>query len=287
MTNNDETQGNDLAQNNEPAVKEPVDANGSTANPSPREAHTSAGENTLAGEDVEAGAMEPDDTRPEGKEPDDAEPDDAEQSGADADGEEAPTGKEGKKKRTVKQEILSWIGLLLAAVAIATVVRALLMEPIKVDGRSMLETLQDGEIVLVTKPKMLLGRLERGDVVICRFPTREKEFTLPVGASLDLSVTNHTLFVKRLVALPGDTVAVIGGVLYVNDQAVQEPYVTYPSRADYPPRRLGADEYMVMGDNRANSHDSRSSDVGPLTKDMIVGRAAFVLFPLDRFGTVR
>ena len=194
---------------------------------------------------------------------------------------------EGKKKRTVKQEILSWIGLLLAAVAIATAVRALLIEPIKVDGRSMLETLQHGEIVLVTKPKMLLGKLERGDVVICRFPTREKQYKLSIGASLDIGLTNHTLFVKRLVALPGDAVAILGGVLYVNDQPVEEPYVTHVSRMDYPRRVLQDNEYMVMGDNRANSHDSRSADVGPLTKDMIVGKASFVLFPFDRFGPVK
>lgn len=200
---------------------------------------------------------------------------------------EPVTAKEGKTKRTVKQEILSWIGLLLTAVAIATLVRALLIEPIRVDGRSMLETLQDGEIVLVTKPKMLLGMLERGDVVICRFPTRETEYTLPVGASLDLSLTAHTLFLKRLVALPGDSVAVTGGVLYVNDEAVDEPYITYVARTDYPRRVLDRDQYMVMGDNRANSHDSRSSDVGPLTKDMIVGRAAFVLFPFSRIGMVK
>lgn len=203
-------------------------------------------------------------------------------------GKPAKAGKgEGKKKRTVKQEILSWVGLLLAAVAIATVVRALLIEPIKVDGRSMLETLQDKEIVLVTKPKMLLGRLERGDVVICRFPAREKEYRMRIGASLDVSVTNHTLFVKRLVALPGDSVAMSGGVLYVNDQAVEEPYITYPSMEEYPRRVLGDNEYMVMGDNRANSRDSRSAEVGPLTRDMIVGRAAFVLFPFSRLGPVK
>ena len=109
-------------------------------------------------------------------------------------------GKKEKKKKTVGQEILSWVGTLLLAVVIAMSVRALLFEPIRVDGKSMLETLQDGEIVLVTKPAVLLNKLERGDVVIVRFPNRNKVADLRLGAPLDLQLVSHELFVKRLVA---------------------------------------------------------------------------------------
>ena len=192
-----------------------------------------------------------------------------------------------KKKKTVWQEIMSWVGTLLLAVVIAMTIRALLFEPIRVDGASMLETLQDGEIVLVTKPAVLFNRLQRGDVIICRFPNRNKETAIKLGAPLDLAFVQHELFVKRLVALPGDSVAILGGVLYVNDAPVQEDFIRYPARTDFSRVTLGPDQYMVMGDNRANSHDSRARDVGPISRSMIVGKAAFVLLPLSKMGAIK
>lgn len=194
--------------------------------------------------------------------------------------------KKEKKKKTVKQEIASWILTLLAAVLIAGTIRALIFEPIRVDGKSMINTLQNGEIVIVTKPELLLGKLQRGDVVICRFPNRMSQSTLHLGASLDFSLENHTLFVKRLVALPGDAVAMLNGVLYINDKPVEEKFIDFPATTDYARRILGEDEYMVMGDNRAGSHDSRSSDVGPLHRDQIVGHAKLVVYPFNKIRVV-
>lgn len=205
-----------------------------------------------------------------------------------ADSAQGKPGKKVKKKKTVGQEIMSWIGTLLLAVLIAMLIRNFLFEPIRVDGASMLDTLQDKEIVLVTKPSVLLGNLKRGDVVICRFPHRVKWKTvLRLGAPLDLTISTHEMFVKRLVALPGDSVAITGGVLYINDQPVQEDYITRKSLRDFARMELGVDEYMVIGDNRNNSHDSRSSDVGPISKDMIVGKASFVLLPFNKIRTIK
>lgn len=195
--------------------------------------------------------------------------------------------KKEKKKKTVGQEILSWIGTLLLAVVIAMTIRALLFEPIRVDGPSMLETLQNGEIVLVTKPAVLLNNLKRGDVVICRFPNRNTSRSLRLGSPVDLSLVQHELFIKRLVALPGDSVAVLDGKLYINDVLVEEDYITYPPTRNFGRVTLGKDEYMVMGDNRRDSHDSRSGDVGPISYDMIVGKASFVLWPLNRIRPIK
>ncbi len=192
-----------------------------------------------------------------------------------------------KPKKSLSREVLSWLSLLVMAVVIALPVRAYLFEPIKVDGQSMCNTLQDGEVVIMTKPGVLLGHLNRGDVVICRFPGRSKSTTIKLGAVLDIETVGSTLFVKRLVALPGDAVAVQDGLLYVNDALVDEDYVDYPSWADYPRQVLGEDEYMVMGDNRASSHDSRARDVGPITRDMIVGHASLVVLPLDQIRVIR
>lgn len=202
-------------------------------------------------------------------------------------GKEDKKGKKAKKKKTVGQEILSWVLTLLAAVAIAMTVRYFVFEPVRVDGHSMDTTLADKEVMLVTKPEVLLGRLNHGDVVVVRFPDRFTETKIRLGAPIDISLSSHTLFVKRLVGLPGDVIAVQGGHLYLNDQPVDEPYVDADKFGgrDFARYTLKEDEYFVMGDNRANSNDSRS--VGPLSYDMIVGHAKMVLLPLGSLRTIK
>lgn len=202
-------------------------------------------------------------------------------------GKEDKKGKKAKKKKTVGQEILSWVLTLLAAVAIAGTVRYFVFEPVRVDGHSMDTTLADKEVMLVTKPEVLLGKLKHGDVVVVRFPDRFTETKIRLGAPIDISLSNHTLFVKRLVGLPGDVIAVQGGHLYLNDQPVDEPYVDADKFGgrDFARYTLKEDEYFVMGDNRANSNDSRS--VGPLSYDMIVGHAKMVLLPLGSLRTIK
>ena len=197
--------------------------------------------------------------------------------------------KKEKKKKTVWQEILSWVLTLLAAVVIASLVRLLIFEPVRVDGGSMNTTLKNGEVMLVTKPEVLFHRLERGDVIICRFPDRNSISKLQIAAPLDISLVSHTLFVKRLVGLPGDTVAVQNGHLYLNDQMVDEPYVDeerFGGKA-FERYTLGEDEYFVLGDNRAGSHDSRYAEVGPISGDMIVGHAKLVLLPLNKIRVIK
>ena len=197
--------------------------------------------------------------------------------------------KKEKKKKTVWQEILSWVLTLLAAVVIASMVRLFIFEPVRVDGGSMNTTLKDGEVMLVTKPEILLGRMQRGDVIICRFPDRNSTARLKIAAPLDIALVSHTLFVKRLVGLPGDTVAVQGGHLYLNDKMVDEPYVDEERFGGKVFERytLGEDEYFVLGDNRAGSHDSRYSEVGPITRDMIVGHAKVVILPLNKIRVIK
>ena len=191
--------------------------------------------------------------------------------------------KKEKVKKTLGQEILSWVWTLLAAVVIATLLRAFVAEPIRVDGTSMTNTLQDGEIVLVSKLDYLTGDMQRGDIVICRYPNRVEK-TINLGASL--AFVDYTIFVKRLVALPGDTVEIRNTVLYVNDEPVENPEKLGSLPRDYARRTLGADEYFVMGDNRLTSHDSRADNVGPLSKSMILGKAKRVIFPFSNWRSV-
>ena len=191
--------------------------------------------------------------------------------------------KKEKVKKTLGQEILSWVWTLLAAVVIATLLRAFVAEPIRVDGTSMTNTLQDGEIVLVSKLDYLTGDMQRGDIVICRYPNRVEK-TINLGASL--AFVEYTIFVKRLVARPGDTVEIRNTVLYVNDEPVENPEKLGSLPRDYARRTLGADEYFVMGDNRLTSHDSRADNVGPLSKSMILGKAKRVIFPFSNWRSV-
>lgn len=197
--------------------------------------------------------------------------------------------KKGKKKKekvnnTPMQEVLSWVGTILAALVIATLIRAFIAEPIRVDGTSMTNTLQDGEVVLVSKLDYLFGEMQRGDIVICRYPGRMKQ-AANFGAALSLD--SYTLFVKRLVALPGDTVEINAGTLYVNGEAVEDPEFMGSVPRDYEKRVLGEDEYFVIGDNRRTSHDSRADDVGPLSKSAIMGKVKCVLLPWSNHRSVQ
>lgn len=199
--------------------------------------------------------------------------------------QEKKAGKKGKEKekKTLKQEIMSWVWTILSAVVIALLIRAFIAEPIRVDGTSMTDTLQNGEIVLVSKLDYRFGSMQRGDVVICRYPGR-MESSLPIGAAVSLD--HYTLFVKRLVALPGDTVEISSGVLYVNGEAVTNPEKMGSVPRDYALRQLGEDEYFVIGDNRRTSHDSRSDDVGPISASAIMGKVKCVLLPLSKIRGV-
>lgn len=185
--------------------------------------------------------------------------------------EGAATGKPGKEKKpvNVKKEILSWILTIAVAVAAALLIRTFLFEPIRVDGESMCDTLQNGEIMLVTKPEYLTGDPQRGDVVICKYPGRTENF------------------VKRVMGIPGDVIEIRSNVVYRNGEALDEPYLT-PERNDngfsMAPFTLGEDEYFVMGDNRDNSHDSRNyygaGRPAAISRKDIVGKVRFVMWPL-------
>ena len=197
-----------------------------------------------------------------------------------------------KRKKSFWREVGEWAASLLAAVVVVLLIQNFLFTLIRVDGNSMNDTLLDGERLFVTVADVKFGSgVDRGAVVICHYPNR-----------------GRTFFVKRVVAVPGDTVYRENGVTHVVYEAenadgetvtVDEPLdaefvsIFYNPENDYEPYVLGEDEYFVVGDNRGNSHDSRdwndsdpSKDVGPITKDMIVGRVRFVIWPFDEIRSV-
>ena len=148
-------------------------------------------------------------------------------------------------------------------VALALLTRRFLFLLAVVKGSSMLNTLRNRDILFALRRERCDG-LRRFDVVLCRYPNRRQ------------------LFVKRIVALPGERVAIEDGVLRIDGVPVEEPASLRPVRRDMIERQLGAKDYFVMGDNRPGSHDSRS--VGPIPEDMIVAVAKCVVFPPQRIG---
>ena len=204
--------------------------------------------------------------------------------------EETAGKKKKKEKRTVGQEILSWILTILVAVAAALVIRSIVFEPVRVDGSSMDDTLANGEIMFVSKfdysstwlclpwqskeakekaPRITFGgNPQRFDVVICRYPGR-----------------GDTNFVKRVVGLPGDTIELKEGYLYVNGEKYDEPYINDEYRSGplntMSAREVPEGKYFVMGDHRNNSNDSRS--VGAIDRNMIIGHVRQVVYPFGEW----
>ncbi len=202
--------------------------------------------------------------------------------------------KEEKRQKTLAREILEWVLTIAAAVIIAVPIRAFAFELVRVDGKSMDNTLADGEIMFVTKydyattwlslpwqdaeTKENAARITTGgdpqrfDVVICRYPGR-----------------GDTNFVKRVVGLPGDTVEIRDGYLFINGEKYDEPYISDAYRGGrlntFGPYTVPEGEYFVMGDHRNNSNDSRSQ--GSLSRDMIIGHVRTVLFPFSEIRGIQ
>ncbi len=153
---------------------------------------------------------------------------------------------------------------LAAVLIIAFAIRLFVFEPVRVDGSSMYDTLLDGERMAVEKVTYMFERPKRGDIIICFYP----------GYTVSC--------VKRVIGLPGDTVEVSYGQLYINDELINEDeYVDEMMFSDYEKTTVPEDCVLVMGDNRNASKDSRSATVGPIPYYRIVGKARGVIFPFS------
>ena len=198
-----------------------------------------------------------------------------------------------KPKKDWKKEAREWIVSIAVALLVVFVIRNFLFQIIRVDGDSMNTTLLNNERLFVTVLDTKLKGVDRGDVVICHYPNR-----------------GSTNFVKRAVGVPGDQIYRENGVTHVVyeeidadgkvqqvDEMLDERYAAYfplGSSDDYAPYTLGENEYFVVGDNRYNSHDSRdwndtssANEVGPITKDMLVGKVRTVIWPLSEIRAVK
>ncbi|CAM4005461.1 signal peptidase I [Alkalicoccus chagannorensis] len=156
----------------------------------------------------------------------------------------------------------SWLVPIVAAVAVALIVRSFIMAPYVVEGASMEPSLEDRDRILVNKIPTWLGEFDRGDIVIIE--------------------ENNRHYVKRLIAMPGETISMEEGMLLVDGEEIDEPYVN--ELEDYVESieevTMDDDEYYVMGDNRGNSLDSRNG-LGLIEEDDVLGRSTVVFFPMS------
>lgn len=136
----------------------------------------------------------------------------------------------------------------------------------RIEGSSMEPSMHPNQYVLVDKISYMLGDPQRGDVIV---------FNYPQATERD--------FIKRVIGLPGETVTVRGGVVYVNGAALDEPYIAAAPNYENT-WTLGPNEYFVLGDNRNSSSDSHAW--GPLGREYLIGRAILVYWPPDLWGTV-
>ena len=169
----------------------------------------------------------------------------------------------------LRRELRSWTRDLAVALGLAIVIMIFLYQPVKVEGTSMNPLLSDQERIFINKFVYRFEPIERGDVVVFWYP-------------LDRSKS----FIKRVVGLPGETIEIRAGDVYVNGRELPDQYVpaSYLDGSNYGPRRIPQGDYFVMGDHRDSSNDSRV--FGPVPQRYIYGKAVFAYWPVDHFGSL-
>jgi signal peptidase I len=177
-----------------------------------------------------------------------------------------------ERSRSVLISTIAWFRDLMLSVLIAVLVILFLYRPVKVEGTSMMPSLFDQERLFINQYsyKFGLGDIKRGDTVVFWFPED----------------TNKS-YIKRVIGMPGDTVQVKDGYVYVNGQKLVESYVPpeYRDDRDYPAQVVPPNDYFVLGDHRISSNDSRAWGFVP--RSYIYGKAVFVFWPPERIGAVR
>lgn len=186
-------------------------------------------------------------------------------------------------KRTVKQEIISWLYAILVGVLITIGLRYFIYTPIIVDGASMMPTISDGDRVIVNKIVPKLSQYDRFDVIVFR-------------------ATEDSNYIKRIIGIPGDKIEYINDELFINGQKYEETYLDGHKASlmdngtftedfrleDYLEEEIVPEDcYFVLGDNRRRSIDSRDTSVGFVSVDQIIGSVDLVIWPLNHLAFVK
>jgi len=194
---------------------------------------------------------------------------DSGQKPVDGDGKKQEEVPAGKRLRNSIIELGIYIAVIVICVAF---VHKYVLQRTIVDGKSMMNTLKNGENLLVEKVSYHFTDPGRFDVIVF----------YPHGRD------SSDYYIKRVIGLPGETVQIKGEDIYINDKKIEENFgkdpIADPGIAEKPVK-LGDDEFFVLGDNRTVSEDSRYEKVGPVKRENIEGRAILRIYPLSEFGT--
>jgi signal peptidase I len=168
-------------------------------------------------------------------------------------------------------EAIGWARDMVLSVVIAILAILFAYQPVKVEGTSMMPSIEDQERIFVNKflYRFGLGDISRGDTVVFWYPGDPAKS-----------------FIKRVIGVPGDRVEIRSGQVVLNGKEIDEPYVPeyYRDEQSVKPLVVPPNEYFVLGDHRSSSNDSRSW--GPVSRRHIYGKAVFVYWPLDKLGLI-
>ena len=178
---------------------------------------------------------------------------------------------QGKSKSTAR-EVLDWIRYIGIVLILSWLIVTFVGVRTVVDGQSMEPTLQDGNNLIVDKLSYRFRDPKRYEIIV--FPYKYEE---------------NTYYIKRIIGLPGETVQVKNGEVYIDGEILGEDYgaeAMEDAGIASEPIELGTDEYFVLGDNRNHSSDSRDPSVGVLRREDLIGRAWIRIYPFEEMGLV-
>ena len=170
----------------------------------------------------------------------------------------------------IKKEVISWVKLILSAFVIAFILKTYVFQIALVNQVSMEPTLYEGEILVIAKVNYLISDPARGDIVVLKDELEDK------------------YLIKRAIGLPNEVIDIRNDRVYIDGKELNPDYTDALTRDNgFAKSRVPEKKYFVMGDNRMQSRDSRSDTVGFVSRDNIVGKAVFRIWPFNKFGIVR
>lgn len=164
------------------------------------------------------------------------------------------------------------VTLIAIALCLALLIRTFIAEPRLIPSESMYPTLHTGDRLVVEKVSYRFHPPKTGDIVVFQSPPELQR----------RGYDKNLAFIKRIIGMPGEIISVDNGIVYLNGQPLKEDYIAEPPNQPFPPVKIPADQFFVMGDNRNDSNDSRYW--GFLPRQNLIGHATFRFWPLDRIG---
>ena len=179
-----------------------------------------------------------------------------------------------EEEKSILKELGGWLIYILVIIGLTYLIITFVGQRTRVSGHSMETTLSDGDNLIVDKISYRFREPERFEIIV--FPYQYEE---------------NTYYIKRIIGMPGETVQVADGAVYIDGELLSDEHYGKEAMLDpgiaREPITLGEDEYFVLGDNRNHSADSRDPSVGVLQREDLIGRAWVRIWPFDRIGFIR